>query len=194
MSSIARLAMVIANEARLPGVFHGGREVASERRASGMLFYNGKGDEAGGLIYGSRKRNGRHTAGANLTFDQYDQDQVVQLTDQDDGGTPAAGLLVTDRPTDLSVDDYRARRGEVEQATGDERARLEKRLREDEERGEFWAQRVFVGSVERRAVVSLKDTAGRTRLRMSVDSASVARIEFLDEQGRVVQSFPGARP
>jgi hypothetical protein len=183
-------ALVLANTDRLPPVIHGGRTVKTERKASGMLFYNGKGDEAGGLIYNSTEQNGRYSAGANLTFDQYDQDQVVQLTYQDNGSTPAAGLMITDRPTHLSIGDYRARREAVERATGEERTRLARELRAAEERGEFWAQRVFVGSVERRAVVSLKDTAGRTRLRLSVDSTNVARMEFLDERGQVVHRIP----
>lgn len=186
-----KLAMVIANTPRLPGIIHDGKETPSERRASGMLFYNGSGDEAGGLIYSSQQRpDGGYTAGANLTFDQYRQDQVVQLTYQDQNARPAAGLLVTDRPTHITTTEYLALRDRARSATGAERERLEQELRAREEAGEFWAQRIFVGSLNRSAMVRLKDTRGRTRIRLVVDSADVARIEFFDSAGKVVRTFP----
>jgi hypothetical protein len=43
------------------------------------------------------------------------------------------------------------------------------------------------------AIVNLGDRMGRTRLRLLVDSLGSARIEFLDENGAVVQRIPGAR-
>jgi hypothetical protein len=38
--------------------------------------------------------------------------------------------------------------------------------------------------------VSLGDKAGRTRLRMQVDSLGTARLDFLDADGRVTWSLP----
>jgi hypothetical protein len=63
-----------------------------------MLFYNNEGTEAGGLIFGGRREaNGTISQGLNLTFDQYDQDQTVQLTHQDNGGNRVSGLVLADR-------------------------------------------------------------------------------------------------
>ena len=39
-------------------------------------------------------------------------------------------------------------------------------------------------------MVRMKDTAGRDRLKIYVDSLGVARMEFLDEDGEVVYSVP----
>jgi hypothetical protein len=36
----------------------------------------------------------------------------------------------------------------------------------------------------------LSDSSGNTRLRLRVDALGTARIEFLDEKGRVVRSIP----
>jgi hypothetical protein len=38
--------------------------------------------------------------------------------------------------------------------------------------------------------LGITDRAGRARNRMFVDSAHVARLEFLDETGRVIQTLP----
>jgi hypothetical protein len=52
------------------------------------------------------------------------------------------------------------------------------------------AQRVFVGSTNETAMVRLKDRAGRDRITLSVDHDGVARLEFRDEKGTVVERFP----
>jgi len=52
------------------------------------------------------------------------------------------------------------------------------------------AHRVFLGSDNRTATLLMRDVAGRPRIRMYVDSMNVARLEFLDEAGQVVNAFP----
>jgi hypothetical protein len=53
------------------------------------------------------------------------------------------------------------------------------------------AQRVFVGrTANDEAVVSLADAKGRPRIVMSVGAADVATLQFLDEDGKVIFSFP----
>ncbi|MGQ0715627.1 MAG: hypothetical protein ACT4PJ_18160 [Gemmatimonadaceae bacterium] len=56
------------------------------------------------------------------------------------------------------------------------------------------APRVYVGrDASKTAIVNLSDRLGRSRLRLLVDSTGSARIEFLDEAGRIVQRIPGPR-
>ncbi len=43
------------------------------------------------------------------------------------------------------------------------------------------------------ALVSLGDRNGKERLRLSVDSLGAARVEFLDENGKVTYSLPETR-
>jgi hypothetical protein len=52
------------------------------------------------------------------------------------------------------------------------------------------AHRVFIGSDNRTATLLMRDVAGRPRIRMFVDSMNVARLEFLDEAGQVVNAYP----
>jgi hypothetical protein len=52
---------------------------------------------------------------------------------------------------------------------------------------------VYVGrDTSKQAVVNLSDKRGRHRLRLVVDSLGVARIEFLDESGRITHRIPDA--
>lgn len=168
-----RRVMVIANEALLPGVITDGREVTDRTGAAGMIFFNHKGDENGALIFGTSETDSSYDAGANFSFDQYNNDQVVWVTYQDNERYGrVAGLVVADRP-------------EVFPARSGIRA-----ARDSAEARQPVAQRVFVGSYDRTAMVRLKDTRGRTRLRMVVDSLDVPRIEFMDTAGTVVRRIP----
>jgi hypothetical protein len=185
-----QLAMVIANAPRLPKPIVGGKERKTGRTGPGLLFFNGKGDECGGLVYSTKEKDGRYAAGAHLAFDQYNNDQVVFLSYQDDGKTRSSGFYVHDRPTQPDIHELLKRKDALEKATGEEKERLQKQWQEAAARGEFGAQRVFVGSVDQTAMVRLQDTAGRNRVRIYVDAGNVARMEFLDEGGKVVYSLP----
>src|SRR5215813_1541457 len=46
---------------------------------SGLMFYNEEGQETGGLVYRGKTIAGGQDADVSLTFDQYNQDQVVYL-------------------------------------------------------------------------------------------------------------------
>ena len=172
------LRMVISNEKRLPGIIRHGRERAhSERKAAGMLFYNNEGTEAGGLIFGGRREaNGTISQGLNLTFDQYDQDQTVQLTHQDNGGKRVSGLVLADRPDTPIPYDL------VALPQGPERDRA---LAEAERKGLFGRQRLVIAKNADRSFISLRDANGRPRLTLRVTASGEAAIEFLDAEGRV---------
>ena len=54
-------------------------------------------------------------------------------------------------------------------------------------------QRVFVGKQsDKTATVILADAKSRPRLRLVVDSAGAARIEFLDDDGKIVRTLSAA--
>ena len=64
----------------------------------GIIFFNDEETEDGGLVFGGAKTNGKIDADAQLSFDQYDQDQVVYLRYVDEKGERTMGLYVDDRP------------------------------------------------------------------------------------------------
>lgn len=188
------LALAIAGTGGLPGPTFEGREYPQElsggrTRASGMIFFNERGDEVGGLTYSGRLEGDGYRAGGGITFDQFRQDQVVSLQYQDDGENRRAGVHVWDRSDEISIArildvvDARAR------ATGAARDSLDRIVAGWRDAG-LAAHRIFLGSADRTATLLMSDREGRPRIRLYVDSANVARLEFLDSAGAVVHSLP----
>jgi hypothetical protein len=182
------LRMVISNTARTPGIYIRGveRPHPSGRRTAGMIFFNDEGTENGGLTFsGRRLANGQVTGSGHLSFDQYEQDQVIQLTQSEGGGRRSAAMIVSDRP-DAPLDfDLAERIGRMPE--GPERtAELQRVMRE----GTFGRQRLYVGKTrDRESAVVLSDAMGRPRMRMRVTPEGAAAIDFLDENGGVVRSL-----
>ena len=97
------LRMVISNHDKLPPVIIKGKEqpaMGEARPQAGMLFYNDEGTENGGLIFGGHKeKDGKIIdSGGSLTFDQYEQDQIVQIEGSHDSDSSVAGPLACLRP------------------------------------------------------------------------------------------------
>jgi hypothetical protein len=191
------LALVISNRQRTPGILLSGKELPRELSAgrvgsAGLIFYSARGDEVGGLVYHARETDKGYSAIGHLSFDQFRQDQVVALQYLDDGKSRRAGLNVWDRPTDVPIesliDVLHARRG----ADAAARQAAEQKLADLRAKGSLGTHRVFLGSDDRTAAVRLMDTHGRVRIRMFVDAHDVARLEFVDAQGKVIQTIPSA--
>src|ERR1700730_9629989 len=73
-----QLRAVIANTDRMPDPIIDGKPFKTER-VPGMVFYNGLGDECGGLIFGAVKAGDKYGAYGGFTFDQFRQSQSVGL-------------------------------------------------------------------------------------------------------------------
>lgn len=161
------------------------------RRAdlAGLLFINQDGVEAGGLVYtGTRDTANGVQAGATLTFDQYQNDQILSLS-YDQGGTDKRqGLTIQDRPDTLSDRVKEAYRAIDGASSPEERDSLVTHHLSQIPQREFVSRRLFVGrSWNRASLVTLSDPEGKPRLRLEVDSLGAASITFLDAQGEVVR-------
>jgi hypothetical protein len=182
------LRMVITNTARAPGIIWRGedRPHPSGNRGAGMLFFNNEGTENGGLTFSGRTLpDGTVVGGGHLSFDQYEQDQVIQITQNEAGGRRWAGLVVSDRP-DTPLDfDLAVRISQMPE--GPERTAAIQRIQEE---GTFGRQRLWVGKTRNReSAMLLSDARGRPRIRMMVTPEGAATIDFLDESGTVVRSL-----
>jgi hypothetical protein len=179
------LRMVIAARDRFPGNYFHGKEQPHPERAdvAGMLFINDEGTENGGLIFSGSKHQGNVDSSGHLSFDQYDQDQVVTLEQTEQDGQRAAGLTIADRP-DAALDFEAVSR--LRPLPLKERTARLQALRDS---GVFGRQRLFVGKTENHdALVALRDGKGRVRLRLRVEESGAASIEFLDETGTVIKT------
>lgn len=175
------LRMSLSGRGRLGGVVVRGTEYDFPRDQAGILFFNDEGSETGGLLFGGRDADGKPVSSGSLTFDRYEQDQVVQILEREDGPSRFAGLLVSDRPDGRP--DFAAIRAAGELPTRAERAAAFKAANAGE------AHRVVVGrETDDSAQVSLRDAQGRVRLVMRVEADGKAVIQFLDETGAVLRS------
>ncbi len=182
-----RIRMVIANTPRTPGPIERGVPFGyGAGRREGLIFYNDEETEAGGLIFSGKTDSNHTTAVGSLTFDQYDRDQTVALQYVEDGGRRRAGLAINDYPGETTSMAWDRQYNMIQAMTDSVRkAQALAEWRALRGRLRVWAGRQFDGS----SAVYLADGAGRPRLRLVVDSAGTAAIEFLDDSGTVVRRF-----
>jgi len=187
-----QLVAVIANSDRMPDPVVGGKTFKTER-PPGMIFYNGIGDECGGLVFGAvtgenARAGDKFGAYGGFSLDQYKQSQAIGLIYNDHSGVREVGLKVWDRP-ETSQSEFIERNAAISKMPdGPEKQAARKSLRESG----FSPTRIFVGkSKEREAKVTLYDAKGNARINMIVDAAGLPRLDFLDESGKVTYSMPG---
>jgi hypothetical protein len=192
-----KLRMVISNRPRSIGPIYKGKPFGYPGGGRpGIIFFNDEGTENGGLTFtGRRDANGRWQASTGMSFDQFDQDQVVTLQYTDNSGTRRMGLTVADRD-DRNIYDLVQARDSITTAYPDT-ARRNPALRQlmgPRNGVPLYAERVYVGrDRSKAAVVNLSDPQGRPRLRLVVDSLGAPALEFLDEGGRVTARLPERR-
>jgi len=98
--------MIISDTAHGPGAIFKGKEYPHPdgRKVAGMIFYNDEGTENGGLIWGGNKgKDGKVSSHGHLSFDNYEQDQVMVIEgNQDEEGKSSfrsTGRTLCFRPT-----------------------------------------------------------------------------------------------
>ena len=185
-----KLAMVLTDHDDFPEPIMSGktRHRASGADENGIVFYNQDGNEQGALIWDGRR--GPHGALSHITlsYDTADSDQLLQLDNGSEGGKHSAGLYAWDRPFG-SIDLGPRMRQELAHArTSTQRSAIRHKYRE---RGLYGYSRFFAGyDSDDTSQVALADGRGRTRVKLYVTKDGHAQLQFLDEQGRVVDAYP----
>lgn len=183
--------VVIANRARFPGLYWGGKEFKHHARdTGGFLFFNDEGDEVGGMTFSSLNTPKGHVSSSGIMFDQYKNDQTVGLTYDEQNGKRRAGLRVWERgnadmtPAIVLSDRIAKAR------TPEEKAALEGELKNLVKNGDFGGgERVFAGKELGDSVVRLADKQGRPRLLLKVDDKGQPSVQFLSEDGKVLKTI-----
>jgi hypothetical protein len=189
-----KLKMVISNSDRQhPGVVDG-KTHPVRTRPSGILFFNEKGDECGGLAFFGDQKDGAANAGALLAFDRFRQDQTVDIDYSESDGQYDAGLNVWDRP-DASLGEVIDKLQAIEKMPdGPGKTQAMQKVREMPGGWESGPRRVFVGRTkDKAATLTLSDPQGCPRLVLMVDAQGAPKLEFLDDKGAVVQRLPAAK-
>jgi hypothetical protein len=187
------LRLVISNKARSPApADRGVAWYGMGGTRPGLIFYNDEGSENGGLIFaGRRQADGKISAGAGLTFDQYDSDQIIALQYQDDNGQRYQGLAFWDRP-EVPIRQLVGERQKID-SMPDGAAKTAALAAWKARQGglDYSAARLFVGRTRNKSsLIQLYDRAGKVRLRLAVDSLGVPGLDFMNDSGRVVYALP----
>lgn len=186
-----KVKMSLFNQDNIPPVLMEGEDILPGHRQkdpiSGILFYNQHDDECGGLIYGNGKDgNGNETVSASLTFDQFKQDQVMQMRYVEENEERHYGFSIFDRPsTPLPelIKEYENIQTR-DNNTGNQQEKLAELFKGN-------AERAFMGKNNNGEVtVHLNDQNGNQRIRMVIDEHDVPKLEFLNAQGEVTFKLP----
>ncbi|WP_139362059.1 hypothetical protein [Hymenobacter sp. CRA2] len=195
--------MLMSNKERFPqGVTVDGKHIDYKREHPGMLFYNDKGEECGGLIFGGEKdKDGKVSAGGHLSFDRFGQDQVIALNYQEQGGGYKAGLTFSDAPDESMMalkEKYKdATPEQQQQAAKEGKLGLMRRMYVGTTAGRSSAMimadqrgetRVMLVANTDQSTLDFKDNQGRTRLTIGVDKNNQPVLRFLDENGKEMKA------
>ncbi len=188
--------MVISNRPRSIGPIYKGKPFGYPGGGRpGMIIFNDEGTENGGFTFtGSKDASGRVRASTHMSFDQFNQDQILVLNYSEDPRGRTTGISVLDR-ADVDILDMVNERDSIQKALAADTAALRAALTQWATRPRngqpLAAQRMFVGRDRTKsALMALSDPQGKVRLRLTVDSLGAARIEFLDAAGNVTRSLP----
>ncbi|HXT14303.1 MAG TPA: hypothetical protein VN706_01650 [Gemmatimonadaceae bacterium] len=186
-----KLRMVLSNKARSTGpVAYGKAFGYPGGTRPGIIFFNDEETEDGGLVFHGKTEDGKYDAGAQLSFDQYNHDQVMTLAYVDRNGDRTVGLEMGERRGPM-VDERVGQLDSIDKMqNGAAKDSARRALFAPINGAPQFAPRVFVGRRDNgNAAVVLMDGKGRPRLRFIVDSLGSARIEFLNDSNRVVRSL-----
>jgi hypothetical protein len=174
------LRMTISSSAAAPGlIFKGKEHPFPSRQAAGILFFNDEGTESGGLLFGGARKGYGVSSGGHLSFDQFEQDEVISLDNTEEHGRRRSSLTFYDRPESPLPPDLIDKLGTPEGSAAFEAHAKAVGL---------GYPRLFIGKTEERAsAVILRDENGLARLKLTVTPSGSAAIEFLDESGKVVR-------
>lgn len=181
-----KLRLVISNKERQTPVIVDGKTLPQAGgRSAGLIFFNEKGDEVGGLIFKGDTGAGQYSS---LTLDRFRGDQTVALQHfENSQGEYFAGLTLNDvnTPTAELVAKLDAVKKLPDEAS--RKAAVEEMRR----RGELMVPRLTVGrGRDKSSLISLADAKGKTRIRISVAADGTPAIAFLDESGKVTHRLP----
>jgi hypothetical protein len=188
-----KLRLVISNRPRSIGPIYQGQPFGYPGGGRpGLIFFNDEGTENGGLTFtGRRREDGSYVSSTGMSFDQFNQDEVLTLRYNDDNGRRSTGITIADRDERDIYDLVRQRDSLNRLPDGPAKTEALQRLMGPRNGVPLRATRVYLGRDQSKAaVLSLFDLDGKPRLRLRVDSLGKASLEFLDGSGVVTSTLP----
>ncbi len=179
--------MVLSNETRQhPGRMNG--KVWEQReRPSGIIFFNNEGDECGGLVYQTKEKDGKVLSGMSFTMDNYKDDQVVQILNDEyyaDGKAYIKrGISINQFPVGSNMEERNKKLKEYRAIT-DEKERKQK-IRELM-KNEGSVNRLFIGRTKGNSSgLFLAGPDGAPKMMIYVNEQGVPKIQTFDDNGEI---------
>ncbi|MDQ6941389.1 MAG: hypothetical protein M3169_02620 [Candidatus Eremiobacteraeota bacterium] len=184
------LRLAIFNKDTEPDVIVNGQTLKGRKGPpkAGLMFYNDRGDEQGGIGYSGAMENGRVHQGGLISFDPWEQNDNVDLYFSQDGKNVEEALVFSQtdpRPITYFLPRYKRA---MKLPAGPAREAALKQLRDD---GMAQRSRLFAGvGGDDHSKIVLSDHLGRPRLQLQVTPAGSASLQVLDENGNATATFP----
>lgn len=179
--------MVLSNKAMQHSGRMDGQDMEARERHAGLIFFNDEGDECGGLIFGVSDENGTKSSGMSLTFDQYKNDQVIQILNNEvirEGKMmKSRGFMINDFPENSHMHETMKAMKEAEKI--EDRNERRKRMMEiQQENGS--RPLVFLGkSRDGSNGLFLNDADGNPKLMIYVDKDGNPKIQTFTEDEQI---------
>lgn len=179
--------MVLSNENRQHSGRMNGKEWPKRVRPSGIIFFNNQGDECGGLVYQTKEKDGNIISGMSFTMDNYKDDQVVQILNDEYYANGKAyvqrGININQYPTGTNIDD-RNKKIEAINTIADEKERKLKLQELFEKEGAV--NRVFLGRTKGNSSgLFLSGPDGKPKMMIYVDEKGNPKIQTFNAKGEV---------
>jgi hypothetical protein len=185
--------LILSNRTDYPGSFYHGKEFARPDRddSAGLLMMNDEGTEDGGFIWGGLSKDGKPMSFSHLSFDQYEQDQTLNLESSLEDGHRFTGIHMSDVPdfpiTPQMMADYTTAKSMPEgPARTAQLSALQKKYPPAH-------QRIALDRSRDNSVgLTLSDATGHPRLKLFVAADNTPRIQFLDATGKITRTLSAA--
>lgn len=196
-------AIVLANSQRPIAATEDGQLIMAgqeeERKGTpSITFFDGKGDEVGGMAFGNLETPDGYDAIRSLSFDAYGQDQTVVLSHYQNPDGSESGLSISNRPVRSMLETQAelglepgSTREQLSQAIDAALKDLSPEEQDARIRELFGTNRAFFGSsFEGKASLELKDGKGQLRVVIEAPEEGDPVLRFLDEEGNTVLQLP----
>lgn len=182
-----KLRMVISNQSQqhpgsMDGITYDDRK---GKRPPGMMFFNERGDELGGLVFDGNTEKGQ---GGSLTFDKFRGDQTIQfIHEEDKNGNYFAGLKINDQ--NMPLNDLLNKQKEISKLPTKEAQ--DAAWRDLREQGLLMIERLRIGKDnDKSSIIKMKDAKGKVRIELKVEASGNPKLDFFDEFGKIIYSLP----
>ncbi len=184
-----KLDMVISNKDRQHYGISDGKPIERKngRPTPGIIFFDHLGNEMGGLVVGENGGKGHF---GSFTFDKVQGDQTIGFRHlEGNDGYYEAGLTIWQQPN-IPFSQLEPKYDELRKIT--DKTEREKAVQKLLDNNELTTTRLFVGKTrdEDTTIIRMSDIKGKPRIVMSVEANGNPKLNFLDENGKVIYSLP----